>query len=129
MRVYLAARYGRHQEMLEKSKELWLYRIPVTSRWIHGEHEMEDHNPENNSALAAQFAREDLEDLRQADTLIAFAEATRGRGGRHVELGYALALGHRIIMVGGHEHVFSYLPEIIHMSDWAEVINWIPYVA
>lgn len=123
MKVYIAARYVRRQEMVEKAAQLMQYGIPVTSRWIGGVHE-EDEAPED---VIARFAKEDLDDIARADVLVAFAEEpyTQSRGGRHVELGYALALGHTILVVGGRENIFSYLPEIVHAPDWDAALSWL----
>lgn len=116
MNVYLAARYERRAEMFVLSLELQRYNITVTSRWINGSHDEGDNDLPTSTI--ARFAQEDIEDLKRADVLVFFAEKTRGRGGRHVELGYALALERPVIIVGGHEHIFSYLPEIVHVPDW-----------
>lgn len=77
----------------------------VTSRWL-------DVDP---STMASVGARVDLEDIRASQVLIAFTEeASVGytTGGRHVELGYAIALGLQICLVGRRENVFCHLPGI-----------------
>lgn len=85
----------------------------VTSRWIKGGHEisLDSEDPDN-----ARFAIEDYEDLMNADTVIHFADEpdakTRGRGGRHIEFGIALATGKRLVHVGRRENVFHYLPQL-----------------
>ena len=65
----------------------------------------------------------DFEDVRHADVCVAFTEApdeAQGRGGRHAELGIALGLGHRVIVIGPREHVFHCLPQIEHFESWDE---------
>ena len=56
----------------------------------------------------------DQEDVLAADALVCFTEppGDGGSGGRHVELGMALALGRRVIVVGRREHIFHHLPEV-----------------
>lgn len=115
MNVYLAARYERRAEMVVLSLELERYNIITTSRWIDG-------SQEEKEEYFARYAQECIDDIRCADVIVLFAEKTKGRGGRHVELGYALALERPIVIVGGHEHIFSYLPEIIHVPDWDKAL-------
>lgn len=74
--------------------------LAVTSRWLDAIFE--------DTHEAAQM---DLDDVRQADTLIALnppSWALKGTGGRHVELGYALALGKRVLLFGARTNVFHY---------------------
>jgi hypothetical protein len=47
----------------------------------------------------------------------------RSRGGHHVEFGYALAQGKRIILVGHRENVFNYLPEIEFIETWPQALD------
>lgn len=115
MRIYLAGRYGRRKELAEYAERLHRLGHQVTSRWLYGAHEMIDERPAPEEAR--RFAEEDLVDLQNANLLIAFTEAPgpvagRGRGGRHVELGYALASGLPVYVVGHRENVFCHLPEI-----------------
>ena len=60
----------------------------------------------------AEFARRDLSDVAAADILVLFTEPPETnwpRGARHVEYGYALALGKRCVLVGPCENVFHWL--------------------
>lgn len=122
--VYLAARYSRREEMLGYAGQLEAFGYTVTARWITGIHEKPgapNDGPSYTDAERAHFASEDLADLRAADILIAFTEpahAGPARGGRHVELGYALASGHRVIVVGHRENVFCCLPEVEFHGSW-----------
>lgn len=67
-------------------------------------------------------ASRDLEDVRQADAMVAFTQGPRhphqGRGGRHVEFGIALGLGIPVIRVGPVEHVFHELPGVHAADEW-----------
>ena len=122
MRVYLAARYGRHPEM--QVIAAWLVRqgYQVTSRWIKGDHELRSDGRSDADEWAVRWAEEDVYDLRRADLVISFTEGPdvpgRARGGRHVEFGYGLALQKRLYVVGPREHVFHYLPQVRHYPDW-----------
>lgn len=69
------------------------------------------------------MARMDLDDVRSASVCIAFTESpgqAQGRGGRHTELGIALAMGLRVILIGPREHVFHCLPDIEQFDTWEE---------
>lgn len=127
MRVYLAARYSRMHELENYASELRDYGIETTSRWITGRHE----TPPDGVAVdspehLAWAADEDLADLDDASVLIAFTEPEgaiygRGRGGRHVEMGYALGTNKRIVVCGHRENVFCFLPEVWFARDWSAV--------
>jgi nucleoside 2-deoxyribosyltransferase len=117
----LASRFARQDELREIAEELEVHGFVVTSRWL------QSPRPLANDALqgggpASQLAMMDLEDLQQADVCIAFTEPpdnpSPGRGGRHTELGVALGLGQKILVVGPREHVFHCLPHIEHYPDW-----------
>src|SRR5260221_13260147 len=63
--------------------------------------------------LLARYAAEDLADIDQADAVVLFTQAGRHfAGGRHVEAGYALGKGKRLVVVGPRENVFYHLPEV-----------------
>lgn len=129
MKIYLAARYSRHPEMQRYAHALQAGGHEVTATWIWGGHDVRaqemGHSSSNVDALQPVWATEDLRDLWRADTFIAFTEppgeiAGRGRGGRHVELGVALALHKRVIVVGARENVFCWLPQVEFYPTWAE---------
>lgn len=117
-RIYLAARAGRRLEMLGVASELASLGFQVTSSWIHAE------QPEETmaDALRGALGESCLSDLVRADGLITFTEpsdSTWARGGRHVELGYALGLGDfRVIVVGHRENVFHCLSEVEFYATW-----------
>jgi hypothetical protein len=122
-RVYLAARFARQTELRGVAEELEESGASVVSRWL-----------TSPSALApvelvaggraAEMALMDLEDLRRATICVAFTEEasseSTGRGGRHTEVGLALAMGLRVVLVGPREHVFHCLPSIEHYATWQE---------
>ena len=121
MNVYLAARYSRRLEMCGVAARLESEGHRVTSRWILGMHQAEN-DELHRGAEAERFAEEDLADVREAELVLAFTEPPRSsssRGGRHVEFGYALALGIPIIVVGPRENVFTCLVEQVDSFDVA----------
>jgi hypothetical protein len=118
-KIYLAAKYGQMMEMREVRDKLVELGHEVTSQWVDGKEE-------NNSASAAAVM--DVEDVRRADTLIAFSRP-RGSmnpgGGRHVEFGIALALDKRLIVVGPlGEHVFHAWPGVFNFMDLDHLLSF-----
>jgi hypothetical protein len=123
MKVYLAARYSRFPEMQKYAKELLEMGHVVTSRWILGDHELRAHGDAEADHWAPLWALGDYDDLCVAETIISFTEPPgdvpgRGRGGRHVEHGIALALGKCCIVVGYRENVFHWLPQVAFYPQW-----------
>jgi hypothetical protein len=117
MRVYLASRWSRIKEMRTYACRLQDLGHEVQSRWIwRGEPNVSN----LDSPDAERVAVEDLEDVRESDCLILFAEAPRTptRAGRMVEFGAALAAGKRIVIIGGKENVFTCLPQIEHYASF-----------
>ena len=47
------------------------------------------------------------------------------RGGACVELGYALGIGLRVVVVGARQNVFCCLPCVTYCETWAEALHLI----
>ena len=127
MKVYLAAQYSWKRALQGNAETLDGIGIDSTSRWL-----QEKYDPEMTIAGTdgdwAQIARMDLEDIQEADMLIHFTvpETTPTlRGGRHVECGYALALGKQVVIVGPKENIFYHLPEVKQFSCWGDCYQWL----
>lgn len=126
MKIYLASRYSRLVELCEyKSILEALYAVEVTSRWLLGNHQVDDAglSQEAKAEERERFAVEDFEDLMAADCVMSFTEtprSTNSRGGRHVEFGMALAAGKRCIVIGPRENVFHCLPNVEWYKDFGE---------
>lgn len=122
MKVYLASRFSRIEELRGYKAELEAEGVTVTSRWLLGGHEWVGTDDDDIPVSElARFAAEDLEDLEAADVLVCFTEPPRSgpaRGGRHVEFGWALAQGKPIIVCGYRENVFYCLPAVTFVEDW-----------
>lgn len=135
MNVYFAGRFSRREELLGYKEALeqmapdYGAEITVTSRWLLGGHEWSGTADEDVPvAECARFAEEDLADLRRANVIVCFTESPRSgpaRGGRHVEMGYALAMQKPILCVGYRENVFYCLPEVDFVSTWAQGEEWL----
>lgn len=130
MKIYLAARYSRREELCEYRKLLQEMGHIVTSRWLDGKHQIDDKGKpitdagedlvenaagEEGNQLRLKFANDDYKDVYSCELLIAFTEPPRSdasRGGRHVELGLALAWLRRVWVVGHRENLFCWLEDI-----------------
>lgn len=134
MKIYLASRYIRREEMVGYAAELRKLGHEITSRWINGSHQI-PHGIGHGVDIqfARQFAQEDWFDLQEAVCCCCFTEAetgiASGRGGRHVELGMALAWGKHVIVVGFRENVFCYLPEVVYFEHWSDAREWLAGMA
>lgn len=150
-KIYLASRYGRREELCGYREQLRELGCEVTSRWLNGNHQIDNMGKpigdkgealiegdaacatsgEDTAAAAqlrAQFALEDIQDVYRAETLIAFTEPPRSsasRGGRHVELGYALAKGSKVIVVGYRENIFCWLPDVEFFETWDKALEFL----
>lgn len=134
MKVYLAARYSRREELCGYVEQLGPLGYAVTSRWLHGANQTDDQGHiigaageravESGSPLSGELAAHNVADVRRAEILIAFTEhpdaGGRARGGRHVELGLALAWGKDVLVVGPRENVFCWLPQVKQFEEWGE---------
>lgn len=121
MKVYLAARYSRKKEIKSLVPILLENGIHVTSRWLQESGSETAHLHEFTPKFCRQTAYIDLEDINEADTFVFFSEdPTIGtpRGGRHTEFGYALGMGKRLVVIGGEENIFHYLPQVVHYLDF-----------
>lgn len=127
--IYLAARYSRRDELCGCRRDLVRSGYPVTSRWLDKTHEMSREvwaDERKRDELLASFCREDLEDIDRCLLFVAFTEVPESgysRGGRHVELGYALASGKKVVLVGPRENVFCYDPRVEQFGSWTEFLR------
>lgn len=134
MKIYLAARYSRHTELQKYANRLTSKGHEITSRWIWGNHQIDDHglSIEAKKSERQRFATEDFEDLMSADLIINFTEAprsTNSRGGRHVEFGIALGSDKLCIVVGPRENVFHCLNKVAVVDTFEKAENLINYFA
>jgi len=103
-KVYLCAGASIADELNEHARTLRQHGAAVVSRW----HGMSHPRLELDDPRLEERALTDLKDLREADLIVVFSMKGRGsnRGGRHVELGFALAHGIRAVLIGDPEHAF-----------------------
>jgi hypothetical protein len=130
--VYLAARYSRRDELRKYASRLREAGIIVTSRWLRESGPLNTKLGDDTPAFYRRTAIIDLEDIDKADTIVFFSEdplVGTPRGGRHVEYGYALGTGKRLVVLGGEENIFHYLdgtagrPNVIHYPDFQAFVG------
>ena len=140
--VYLAARYSRNAEMrgvrdvLEALPAGKGYGYKVTSRWIDLHSDVVGDFSSSFTAdtlnttpeLCAPLGQHDLDDIDRADWVINFTCGSGGKGGRHVEFGYAHAKGKRLIVVGPRENVFHSLGSVEWHSTWSHFVRSLCHV-
>jgi hypothetical protein len=117
-RFYLAGRFSKRFELQGVRADLQRLSHICTSRWIDVETEDE--------AELRERALMDIEDIRLADTLIAFHDPPRtppSRGGHFFEEGFAHALGRRVILIGARCHVFHHLIDFDFFESWPEALS------
>jgi hypothetical protein len=121
-RIYLASAFSRNPEMRDIRDRLEALGHKVVSTW----HDIQDGDAkealfdeqlQNDPGHCAGFAITDLYQIEaMADTVVSFTGGG-GRGGRHVEHGYAMGLGKDTIIVGPREHVFHCLMRQYDTTD------------
>jgi hypothetical protein len=125
-KFYIAARYGRKDEAFEIAQHLEMRGHKVTSTWVR---QVEDEMLYTEGPDAAGlFAQKDLEEIKLADMLVYLSEDEKnewGRGGRHVEFGYALGLGKLVGIVGPLENLFHYLPYVVHFPTVDDFFSYL----
>ena len=126
---YFATRYSAHPQMRRYRDELEreVSGAHVTSSWIdmHGGELEASLTPAALSADPSRgwfFAAADLDDIDAADVLVSFT-GEGGKGGRHVEHGYAMARGMRTVIVGHREHIFHTAPDTEVYASWQEFLE------
>lgn len=118
MKIYLASRYSRREEMEGYANRLIEAGFEVVSRWVYGGEE---------GKTDEEIALFDLEDVERADLVLSFTEPYRSSnigGGRHVEFGYALALGILVDIVGEKETVFHHHPKV---HQWKSIDEFLKF--
>jgi len=134
MKIYLAARFSKRHILQEWAEHLEGHGHEIVSRWSK---RGSDHKKAPGLSKMAQaserrrFAKEDIEDIHSCDCVLSLMEEprTNGRGGRHVEFGYGLAIGKIMVIVGHQETVFHHLPEVAHFWDFSDALDFINHAS
>jgi hypothetical protein len=126
--VYIATQFENWEAAEIVRRELQAHEYVVRARWIEvaaqGNAPAAPDNMDTHEGLlkARRNAILDLEDLTMATTVVflSMGNGSAGRGGRHVEFGYALAQGKRCIVIGPRENVFHAYPGVLHYPSWKQ---------
>jgi nucleoside 2-deoxyribosyltransferase len=121
MSWYFAGQFARLAELAGYAAKARLAGLTVTSRWL--SQDPVSGYAGGSSEIGREFAERDLEDITAADGLLFFAEDPAigiPRGGRHVEFGFALAIGKALEVVGSSENVFHMLEDVAHYLTFEE---------
>lgn len=111
MKVAIGASWHRKTDMRAVADELRLLGVNVVSRWLE-----EPDNAPNSGGYIRDRALADLADVRDCDYFVRFVSSTQ-TGGHLVEMGYALALGKTVIVVGGKQNIYDHLLQIRHARN------------
>ncbi len=119
MKLYLAARFRRREELVGYADQIKSMGHEITSSWVYGGEDGMTFN---------QIAQLDISDVMKSDGLVGFGEiygAEFSGGGRHAEFGAALALNKKLYVVGGKEHVFHWYPGVIDFPRFDHFLNYL----
>lgn len=114
MRIYVAAPFPDRDRAREVRDTLVEDGHSVTARWLDMEH--------TDYGTEARFATMDVADVEKADLLLVLG-GPGSRGGKHTELGIALAHRKPVIVIGEAEQVFHHHPLVWCNGDWRTIIN------
>lgn len=123
MRLYIAGAYAA-RDVLREEKRFYEERgHRVISSWLQGTRPITPGtigtSPESSLSDVKRHAIDDLSQVADADALVLYtaeamvrlepslAGALLTSGGRHVEMGYAIAKGTPVIVVGPQENIFQ----------------------
>jgi len=102
------------------ANRLKTFGFDIVARWVYGG---------EDGLSREQIAILDIADVDACDVLVSFTQPygalTKG-GGRHVEFGYALARGKRLVVIGSRENVFHHAPNVSvfpTLDDWLHHLN------
>lgn len=121
MKLYIVASYERKAQIEEYAQFIseHIPRIKVVSTWHNTPWQAEG---TLTQAELASLADQALFEIFLAEAILIFSEPPASpfkRGGRHVELGYALRAMKTIYLIGPRENIFYNLPEVIHFPSWS----------
>ena len=126
---YVATDFARKEEARAAADRLEALGFTCRARWctsqpVHKEGGLGGELAGDDAANALAVALEDLQDIRSAAIFVQLTSGEKARGGRHVELGYALALGRTVVAVGPREHAFHYHPDVHSLPDEDALAAW-----
>lgn len=119
---YLASTFESRPKLREYRAQLIDLGHKVTSRWLDIPDDVIANDPNYDKPKMADV---DLADVRAADVLVLFTKDETRRGGREVELGYALALNRHCVVVGSRRNVFHWHSDVVTIPDWPAAFEYL----
>ena len=116
MKIYIASFYDTRDRLRPICGLLEEMGHQVTSRWIF----LQENDKTVNEEDLASYAQRDIDDIVIADMIICDTIDETPRGGREVELGYAMAIKKKAVTVGPKRNVFHRL--IPNFRDWPSLL-------
>jgi nucleoside 2-deoxyribosyltransferase len=116
VKIYVAAPFQMRNDAIKVMHWLVSHGHTVTSRWL------VDIEDPSDLSKQADYANKCMTAIINSDVILALNTpewANAGTGGRHIELGYALALGKQIVLLGVRSNVFHHL-ECVRVIDRLE---------
>jgi nucleoside 2-deoxyribosyltransferase len=119
MRVYIAGSFGRADFLAGHIVPILSgHQLEVTSSWLReGEEQHTNHTDEVPDWQKRARAHDDMVDINRSDVMLVFTDVASTTGGFHFEVGYAIASGIPVYMVGPRLNVFHYDQRIQHCTD------------
>ena len=129
MKIYVAGPYQWKDDIAFRASHLRAAGIEVTSRWLLEKHAGNIQLSQLPEDVNTTYAKQDLDDIDAADAFLLFAVPSEAppipRAGRHVEFGYALARGKKMLVVGDvKENIFHYLPQVRHFQNFEDAMRY-----
>lgn len=94
----------------------------VVSTWLDEADEILANDPQTYADTPYDIAQRDYRQIRECDAIVLDTLNVTPRGGREVELGYAVGIGKLAYLVGPKRNVFHYtLPG---WATWAEALEF-----
>jgi hypothetical protein len=111
VRIYIAGKFEEHSTIAKYAERLCAAGHEITFPWF---------LRHLGTTPLDQAAQEDLAGVRAADPCIFIFERPLAYAGSFAELGMAIALDKRVILVGdeGDRCVFAHLPQVTHVANF-----------
>jgi nucleoside 2-deoxyribosyltransferase len=125
MKVYVAAMYPRKDEVSGVVQLLEQDGYIVTSTWHKELYSPNIQLHEVTDDERKELAVRDIAEIDAADALLLLTQPPTQptvRGGRHVEFGYALGKGKRVVCFGPAENIFHHLPNVAVAKTYSDAI-------
>ncbi len=113
--LYVAASFEQVDHVRDLRARLSDY-VDITSTWC-DEPPMVNNDPRNEPREMRTRGNEDYLDIQRSDMVAILTDVPSTSGGFHTELGIALALDKRLLLVGPRLNVFHFMNKIEHYAN------------